>query len=230
MSDESTKTRQVRSPAFIDKYLTGKVVDIGGGNDPVVSSAEVFDLNDGDAQFILDYREKGSYDCVHSSHCLEHMVDVPNAISQWWGLVKQGGFMIVVVPHEDLYEQKKWPPIFNTDHKATFRINQTKTWSPISYDIFELAQGLPNANIVESDIHDLNYDYNLQFKSFNKPARRLYKWAHSQKRFKRPIANIIYNFLYSYWYKNNKNVNGQPIDQTSGDALAQIQIVIQKIP
>jgi hypothetical protein len=70
----------------------------------------------------------------------------------------------------------------------------------------------------------------LQFKSFNKPARRLYKWAHSQKRFKRPIANIIYNFLYSYWYKNNKNVNGQPIDQTSGDALAQIQIVIQKIP
>ena len=63
------------------------------------------DLIHGDAQHILDYKKKESYDCVNSSHCLEHMKDVPSALSQWWGLVKPGGYLVTVVPHEDLYEQ-----------------------------------------------------------------------------------------------------------------------------
>ena len=85
MSDESTKTQLIRSKKFIDTHFGGSVLDIGGGDDPVVKHAEVFDLIHGDAQHILDYKKKESYDCVNSSHCLEHMKDVPSALSQWWG-------------------------------------------------------------------------------------------------------------------------------------------------
>ncbi len=112
MSDESAKTKSLRGNDFYNKYSSGKVIDIGGGNDAVIKYAEVFDLEDGDAQYISKYKNKEVYDCVYSSHCLEHMVDVPNAILQWWQLVKQNGYMIIVVPDEDLYEQKCWPPIF----------------------------------------------------------------------------------------------------------------------
>ena len=60
MSDESTKTQLIRSKKFIDTYFGGSVLDIGGGDDPVVKHAEVFDLIHGDAQHILDYKKKGS--------------------------------------------------------------------------------------------------------------------------------------------------------------------------
>ena len=50
---ESSKTNQVRKEEFFLNYLQGYVIDIGGGNDPVVEHAEVFDLKDGDAQHIL---------------------------------------------------------------------------------------------------------------------------------------------------------------------------------
>ena len=44
MSDESTKTQLIRSKKFIDTHFGGSVLDIGGGDDPVVKHAEVFDL------------------------------------------------------------------------------------------------------------------------------------------------------------------------------------------
>ena len=51
------------------------------------------------------------------------MRDVPQALEQWWQLVKPGGAMVIVVPDEDLYEQGAWPSLFNRDHSATFRLN-----------------------------------------------------------------------------------------------------------
>ena len=168
MSAESTKTRSVRTSKFINTFFGGSVIDIGAGNDPVVKHAEVFDLIHGDAQFIMNYREKESYDCVNSSHCLEHMHDVPAAFTQWWGLVKPGGYMVTVVPHEDLYEQGVWPSIFNSDHKATFRINKENTWSPSSYDITSLVGSIPNAILISVEVQDKNYDHSLQGKKLGK--------------------------------------------------------------
>lgn len=227
MSYESRKTQRVRSKKFIDTYLTGKIIDIGAGKDPVTSNAEIFDKAQGDAQYILNYKHKETYDCVYSSHCLEHMRDVPVALSQWWDLVKPGGYMIIVVPHEDLYEQGRWPSIFNKDHKATFRIKSDSSWSPVSFDIFELCGKLPNSLILESEIQDFNYDYNLQGKSLNKISRKIYKY----KRFtniKKFISKLLYGFLYKHYWIKGTSKSGQPVDQTKGNALAQIQIVIQK--
>ena len=229
MTDESAKTQLVRSKEFIDTYFTGSVIDIGGGNDPVVKHAEVFDLTHGDAQNILNYKEKESYDCVYSSHCLEHMKDVPSALSEWWQLLKPEGYMIVVVPHEDLYEQKIWPSIFAKDHLATFRLQTEKSWSPVSYDIFDLAQNLPNSSIISAEVQDLNYDYSLLGKRLGKGARKIYKWRKSKNKIKRFISESIYDLLHDNYWVNSNNKSGIPIDQTAWNALAQIQIVIKKL-
>jgi len=228
MSAESTKTRAVRSSEFIDTYFGGNVIDIGAGNDPVVKHAEVFDLIHGDAQYILNFREKESYSCVNSSHCLEHMHDVPAAFAQWWGLVKPGGYMVTVVPHEDLYEQGVWPSIFNSDHKATFRTNKESNWSPSSYDINSLIKLIPRAILISSEIQDQNYDYSLQGRKLGSFSLKIYKWKRSKNKTKKFISNIFYSFLYqNIWIKSN-NTSGKPVDQTLGNALAQIQVVLQK--
>ncbi len=228
---ESSKTREVRSEQFFSNYLNGKVIDIGGGSDAVTKNAEVFDWEQGDAQHILKYRDKESYDCVYSSHCLEHMNDVPLALSQWWELVKPGGYMIIVVPHEDLFEQKIWPSVLATGlhgHLATFRLKTKETWSPVSYDVFEIANTLTNSLIISSEIQDLNYDYGLLGKRLGKRARKIYKWRRSNNRIKKIISELIYDFLHdNFWIKSN-NKSGIPIDQTTWNALAQIQIIAQK--
>ncbi len=41
---QSTKTQTYRSQNFIDSYFKGKVIDIGGGGDPLNKKVEVFDL------------------------------------------------------------------------------------------------------------------------------------------------------------------------------------------
>jgi SAM-dependent methyltransferase len=228
---ESSKTKQVRSKEFFNTYFNGKVIDIGGGTDAVTESAEVFDFEQGDAQHILKYKDKESYDCVNSSHCLEHMKDVPLALSQWWELVKPGGYMVIVVPHEDLYEQKIWPSIFATGihgHAATFRLKTKNTWSPASYDIFELANKLTNAQVILSEIQDLNYDYSLLGKRLGPGARKIYKWRKSKNKIKKIISELVYDFLHNNFWIKSDNQSGIPIDQTTWNVLAQIQIIIQK--
>jgi len=56
--DEALKTRGVRSQDFYQKYLSGRVIDIGAGKDLVCDHAEGFDVEDGDANCITKYREK----------------------------------------------------------------------------------------------------------------------------------------------------------------------------
>jgi SAM-dependent methyltransferase len=156
--NEASKTNAIRSDEFKRRFFAGRVLDIGCGQDPVTPDAVRFDRADGDAQRILDYLAAESFDCVHSSHCLEHMADVPGALNQWWALVKPGGYLVIVVPDEDLYEQRHWPSLFNADHKATFRIFRDASWSPVSYDIVDLVRRLPDAVLIEVEIHDHGFD------------------------------------------------------------------------
>ena len=228
MGNETNKTNKVRGGKFFKKYLSGKVIDIGGGQDPVIPTAKVFDLKDGDAQYISKYEAQENYDCVHSSHCLEHMMDVPSALSQWWSLVKIGGHMVITVPHEDLYEQKIWPSIFNDDHKATFRLNQVNSWSNVSYDMKALCESLKNAIIIDGCIQDNGYDYNLQYKKISSKFKRIYRWHFSKNKVKRIFGRFIYQLLYNRYYLNGYYNSGSPIDQTGGGALAQIQVILKK--
>jgi SAM-dependent methyltransferase len=162
--DEAKKTNEIRGENFIKKYLSGKVIDIGSGDDLVCTWAEGFDREDGDANHITKFREINSYDAVHSSHCLEHMHNPERALLEWWKLIKPGGYLVLVVPDEDLYEQGFWPSRFNDDHKATFTLKAEKSWSPVSYNISNLVSALPNCKLISIETHDRFYDYKLQSK------------------------------------------------------------------
>jgi SAM-dependent methyltransferase len=224
---EASKTQCVRGEAFIKKYFAGTVLDIGCGPDQVVPEAQPFDLEHGDANRIVEFLPKGiQYDCVHSSHCLEHMRDVPAALSQWWSLVKPGGYLVLVVPHEDLYEQGVWPSLFNPDHKATFRVGGVRSWSPVSFDLRSLLERLPDAQLIELTIQDQGYDYSLKRDGLSRLARAI-TFISKGRRYLMRRAGFDRPRLEQAFTKLEWRL-GKPLDQTLGEALAQIQAVMRK--
>lgn len=149
MSKECSKAlmRRLSNPNFMRLYFKGEGLDVGGKPDPLVLYTELFplvtkirtwDLEDGDAQFLNSVGNE-TYDFVHSSHCLEHLNDPFNGLHNWLRVLKPGGYLIITVPDEDLYEQGQFPSVFNEDHKWTFTI-----WKPSLYEhsinIIELVQ------------------------------------------------------------------------------------------
>ena len=223
---EASKTNLVRPPDFSKKYLSGRVLDIGAGGDLVCAWAESFDVDKGDANTIDRYFEPETFDSIHSSHCLEHMINPVSALAGWWSILKPGGFLILVVPDEDLYEQTIWPSAFNSDHKSTFRLDKPSSWSPSSYELRSMCENLPNSEIVSAEIQDSNYDHSLRFPLGIAYKRRkpLYvKWSLSVAKRIPIVGWRAKRFLQRRLVKH-----GFAVDQTAGDALAQIQIIVRK--
>ena len=155
----AAKERRLRE-GYYSTYFVGRGIDIGCGDDPVTVSCERFDIlhGHGDAQVMAGV-ESGVYDFVYSSHCLEHMVDPRAAIRRWWELVKPGGYLLVVVPDEDLYEQGYYPSRFNEGHTATFTIEKQHSWSPVSINMVDLAASLAGARVFNIARYDTGYSY-----------------------------------------------------------------------
>ncbi|MBK9797347.1 MAG: FkbM family methyltransferase [Holophagaceae bacterium] len=126
-------------------YFTGHGIDVGGGHDGLdryasllgFESCKNWDMPDGDAQFLTSVPD-GTYDFLHSSHCLEHMVDPAVALANWIRVVRGGGFLVITVPDEELYEHLHWPSRFNQDHKWSFTIYRGAPLLPKSINIFDL--------------------------------------------------------------------------------------------
>lgn len=222
--NESSKTQRVRPPDFAAKFLKGRVIDIGAGDDLVCPWAEGFDVGDGDANVIARYRTVEGYDAVHSSHCLEHMNSPRSALLEWWALVKPGGFLVVVVPEESLYEQRHWPSLFNGDHKWTFRIGGQGSWSPQSIDASELFRALPGGEVPFVELQDMNYDRSLQDDGTRKAppvtVSRILILLARLGPMGLALQHPLFRLLYSMGYA---------VDQTLGSALAQIQVVVKKL-
>jgi SAM-dependent methyltransferase len=219
---ESTKAKA--HWGIIEKQATqGSGIDIGCGSDPVTPNARRFDLEHGDANIISQY-VKEQFDFVYSSHCLEHMHDPRKTILDWWKLVKPGGYLFVVVPDEDLYEQGVFPSRFNDDHKATFTISKARSWSSKSINVLDLANSLPGGQLVSLQLQDAGYDRNLA--SFGRTSPNLLSRivAKTQgalvKIFGPTSLPGLRRFLTTYY----------PVDQTSSkeNAQAQIQLIVQK--
>lgn len=140
--------RRFDSGAFHQRYFVGHGIDIGGKPDPLqqyidifakMTSVQTWDMEDGDAQYLADIADQ-SFDFLHASHCMEHMVDVRVALTNWIRVIKPGGYLIITVPDEDLYEQGQWPSAWNADHKWTFTIHKASSWSPCSINLLDLAR------------------------------------------------------------------------------------------
>lgn len=221
--NESSKTGNIRPPDFATNYLRGRIIDIGAGDDLVCPWAEGFDVGDGDANVITRFRAVEGYDAVHSSHCLEHMNSPQSALLEWWALVKPGGFLVVVVPEESLYEQRHWPSLFNGDHKWTFRIGGPGSWSPRSIDVTELFQALPGGELLSVELQDMGYDHRLQDDGTRKaPPMTVSRILILLSRFG-PVGLALQKPLFRLLYSC-----GYAVDQTLGSALAQIQVIARK--
>ncbi len=140
------------------KYLKGKILDICCGDDPVTPNCDKWDMPEGDAQKLKGVAAE-TYDCVYSSHGLEHMVDPLKAIERWWEVVKPGGHLIVIVPDEDLYEQGIWPSRWNPDHKTTWTAHKSSSWSAESINAAALIAGLKDHKLISIQTCDYGYDY-----------------------------------------------------------------------
>jgi len=137
--------------------MVGRGIDIGCGNDPV-PGADKWDWDQGDAQYMNGVAEN-TYDWVFSAHCLEHVKDPHVALHNWWRILKVGGYLIVLVPDEDLYEQGKWPSKYNADHKHTFTCSKYWSWSPVSINVSDMVQILPGHRLISLTVEDTGYDY-----------------------------------------------------------------------
>jgi ADP-heptose:LPS heptosyltransferase/SAM-dependent methyltransferase len=162
VGEEARKSHAARlANGFIATYLAGSdILDIGykGYREdvvPIVPGATGVELDypgyDGRTLPFPD----ASQDAVFASHCLEHIDDHQNAITDWFRVLRVGGFLVVMVPHQFLYEKRaSLPSRFNADHK--------RFYTPASL-IQEIEQALlPNTyrlrHLVDNDSH---FDYSL---------------------------------------------------------------------
>jgi SAM-dependent methyltransferase len=116
VSGESLKSHRSRiDSGFMHRYLNGdQILEIGGTGDgkgvPITDSAINIDLGypgyDGRTLPFAD----GSQDAVYTSHCLEHIDDFRNVLQDWFRVLKVGGYLIVIVPHQLLCEKKVTQP------------------------------------------------------------------------------------------------------------------------
>lgn len=159
---EASKTKRYFG-VLEKKVFQGKGIDIGCGSDPIFPEADCFDVADGDANEICRYVKK-QYDFVFSSHCLEHMKNPFHAIQQWWNLVKENGYLYIVIPDEDLYEHGSFPSKYNDEHEWTFTVLKQKGTNIRSVNIIELLSSLKDARILKIEVQDNNYNYYLEDK------------------------------------------------------------------
>jgi SAM-dependent methyltransferase len=171
--DETSKStiRRLHDSRYANTYFKGNGIDIGAGDDslgkyknqfPLITSIKAWDLEDGDAQYMSSVKDE-TYDFVHSSHCLEHLVDPIISFSNWIRICKPGGHIVTCIPDEDIYEQGVFPSTFNTDHKTSWTIAKEKSWSSASINVFDLLnQFKSQIEILKVELINSSFIYNEQ--------------------------------------------------------------------
>jgi len=125
---ESRKSYAAKiASGFFEKYMSGpNVMEIGyrgyeEGNLPIVPQAIGVDVGYPGYEGATFPFADGSFDAIYSSHCFEHIGDWRGVLRDWYRLLKVGGFMVIVVPHQLLFERKRsLPSPINPDHKRFY--------------------------------------------------------------------------------------------------------------
>jgi SAM-dependent methyltransferase len=167
---ETTKAQKRRQPDPLwQTVFKGVGIDIGAGDDPLrrewypgITTLRTFDKPDGNAQNMRNYYPDNYFDFVYSSNCLEHLADPHAALKSWIAIAKPGGYVVFLVPDEDLYEQGVWPSRWNHDHKWSFTMYKAESWCPCSINIADLLRLTPGCCAVRCDVIDAGYDRALK--------------------------------------------------------------------
>ncbi len=151
------------------RYLTGKGLDIGCGDDALkipLGMVVPWDKEQGDAQYLASCTSDEVFDFVYSSHCLEHMRDVEKTLRNWVRVIRPGGILYVTIPDYQLYEKMRFPSRFNGDHKHTFSMELTRAkvqranhWQ-IAEDITPVLERL-GVDIEHVHLEDAGFNYSV---------------------------------------------------------------------
>ena len=133
--------------------------------------------------------EDESFDFVHSSHCLEHLVEPQEGLANWFRILRPGGHLVITVPDEDLYEQGVFPSTFNSDHKWTFSVFKTHSWSKRSRNILEMLMVLGDAADVQK-VEVLNATHRFSLPRFDQTLTPIGESGIEIVVRKRPIEEI----------------------------------------
>jgi SAM-dependent methyltransferase len=95
-------------------------------------------------------------DAVFCSHCLEHIEDYKTALSEWYRVLKIGGYLLLAVPHKWLYERKPTP---TSRHGGT---EHYRFYTPASLTA-EIEESLPVGGYRIRSLHDNDegFDYTI---------------------------------------------------------------------
>lgn len=132
IANESEKKEKFPESALAHKYLDGlSGIEIGGSaHNPFGLNTKNVDYTDsmetvfkkeevnlcGEAMFV-DIEARGdelplsdeSQDFVISSHVLEHFFDPIKALKEWYRVIKNGGYILIIVPHKERTFDKERP-------------------------------------------------------------------------------------------------------------------------
>ncbi len=171
---ESSKTLIRKDvDGFFTKYMSGEGLDVGfdGYEDlilPILPNAIGVGLNyPGYDGRNLPF-SSNSKDYVYASHTLEHIVDCESAIEEWLRVVKPDGYVIIVVPHRDLYEKNFYlPSHWNSDHKRFYtsesllhEINAATYVNQVRIRSLEERDFLHDYTLDEN--HHANFEYSIE--------------------------------------------------------------------
>lgn len=160
MGTRKARTRRLKEN-FFNLYCNGKGIDIGCADRPLTNNIDKWDLSINprqDATYMHGIPDE-HYDFVYSSHCLEDLI-VPNiALQNWWRIIKPGGYIILYLPHRDLYEMKRTlPSNGNPDHKYYFLIDRDEPLCTIGLIPF-ITRTLTRYDIIY--VKKCDYDYHV---------------------------------------------------------------------
>jgi SAM-dependent methyltransferase len=155
---ETHKSRARRErEGWFEKYAPSDKpgLDIGCQNDPLNLTFRRWDkkFGDGDATELHGVPPE-TYFTVYASHVLEHIPYRRRALRRWYEVLKPGGHLIVVVPHRDMYEQKKrLPSARNFDHVSFWLPDEEEPPSTKSLKK-EILAAIKDADIVSFRVLD----------------------------------------------------------------------------
>ena len=124
--------RRQHDYAFLTRYFVGNGIDVGCGQDSMkktmnmfiqIDSITDFDRQHGDAQTMAGV-EDNSFDFLHASHVLEHLIDPVSALESWLRVIIPGGHLIITVPDWEMYERQAWPSKFSNEHLHAFSLSK----------------------------------------------------------------------------------------------------------
>jgi SAM-dependent methyltransferase len=147
---------------FFARYLSGpNVMEVGyrgyeEGNQPIVPQAIGVDVGYPGYEGASFPFGDASFDAIYSSHCFEHIGDWLGVLRDWYRILKIGGFLVIVVPHQLLFERKRsLPSPINPDHKRFYTPRSLlgeieSAFAENSYRIRHLVE------------NDIGFDYSVQ--------------------------------------------------------------------